>query len=209
MTRPQPESDSEPTITLRQQVSEGLLHAHSWLTANTSKSLEASAFLYALVELLNERGVIQIDELDTRKDEVAKRLAEQLRKTLPGVMLQSPEYDKYTFDQEAKIDCASLVQYCHAACCRLPFALSRQDLQEGLIRWDLGQPYLIEHGADGYCTHLDRETFACTVRETRPVPCRGFDCRQDSRIWVDFEHHVPNPAIDRPDWPQCLSADEA
>ena len=36
------------------------------------------------------------------------------------------------------------VHLCKASCCRLPFALSRQDVEEGIVRWDLGQPYLID-----------------------------------------------------------------
>ena len=68
-------------------------------------------------------------------------------------MFQDPEYDKYAFEHAAEIDCASRVHLCKAACCRLPFALSNQDVREGIVRWDLGQPYLIEHASDGYCTH--------------------------------------------------------
>jgi hypothetical protein len=27
------------------------------------------------------------------------------------------------------------------------------------------------------------------------VPCRGFDCRNDKRIWLDFENKVINPEL--------------
>ena len=44
--------ESQPCLDeLRQQIAEGLLYTHSRLNANTSKTLEATAFLYALVEL--------------------------------------------------------------------------------------------------------------------------------------------------------------
>ncbi len=190
---------------LRQEVAEGLLYAHSRLNANTSKTLEAASFLYALVELLNERGLISIEELDERKRVVGQRLAEGLMAQGMGVALQEPEYDKYTFQEEAKVDCASLLHLCHAACCRLPFALSKQDIREGVVQWDLGQPYLIAQGADGYCAHLDRASYGCTIRDCRPVPCRAYDCRQDERIWLDFEKQIVNPDIYRPDWPRCLN----
>ncbi|MDQ3855477.1 MAG: YkgJ family cysteine cluster protein, partial [Chloroflexota bacterium] len=191
---------------LRGEVAEGLLYTHGRLNANTSKTLEAASFTYALVELLEERGLISIEELDERKRAVGQRLARQLKDTGMGVMLQDPEYDKYAFDEEAEIDCPSRVHLCHAACCRLPFALSKQDIREGIVLWDLGQPYLIAHGEDGYCRHMDRGTCACTVREHRPVPCRAYDCRQDKRIWLDFERRVINPEINRPDWPACLAS---
>lgn len=187
---------------LRQEVAEGLLYTHTRVNANTSKTLEAASFLYALIELLEERGLLSIEELDERKRVVGQRLANQLSQQGLGVMLQEPEYDKYSFADEVEIDCESRMPLCRAACCRLPFALSKQDIQEGVIRWELGQPYLISQSRDGYCSHLDRGTMHCTVREQRPVPCRAFDCRQNEHIWIDFERRIPNPDILRPDWPR-------
>ena len=192
---------------LHQEVAEGLLYTHSRLNANTSKTLEAASFTYALVELLEEQGLISIEELDERKRAVGQRLAQQLSEQGLGVMLQEPEYDKYAFADEVEIDCANRIHLCHAACCRLTFGLSKQDVREGIVRWDLGRPYLIAQGDDGYCCHMDRANQRCTVREHRPVPCRAYDCRNDTRIWLDFEQMVPNPAIARPDWPQCVAAE--
>ena len=198
-------SDTKPD--LRRKVAEGLLYAHSRLSANTGKTLEATSFLYALIELLNEKGLISIDELDERRRTVGQRLVEQMRGKGTGVVFQDPEYDKYAFDSEVEIDCASRIPLCHASCCRLPFALSKQDVREGIVRWDLGQPYMIDQGADGYCDHLDRCAGACTIWKNRPVPCRGFDCRKDKRIWMDFEKRIPNPAVNRPDWARSLVED--
>ena len=197
----------EARTTLRQEVANGFLYTHSRLTADTRQSLEQGSFLYALVELLAENGLITIEQLDERKQAVAKRLADQFSTQGIGVAFQDPEYDKYTFDSEAHIDCASRVEFCHAACCRLPFALSKQDVREGIIQWDLGQPYLIAHSEDGYCAHMDRGSCACTVRENRPVPCRGYDCSKDRRIWTDFEKKLINPAIHHPDWPRTVSTE--
>ena len=187
---------------------DGLLYTRSRANANTTKTLEAASFLYALVELLSEKGLITVEELDERKRAVGQRLVEQFRRKGNGVMLQDPEYDKYSFEQEVEIDCDSRVHLCRAACCRLPFALSKQDIREGIVRWDLGQPYLIAHNGDGTCCHLDCVTQTCPVWEHRPVPCRAFDCRQNKRIWLDFENMIVNPAIRRPDWPHCVSEEE-
>ena len=107
----------------------------------------------------------------------------------------------YTFESVADIDCHNRVHLCRAACCRLPFALSKQDIREGIVHWDLGQPYLIAHDGNGTCGHLDPTTRACTVWDQRPVPCRAFDCREDERIWLDFEKMVINPKVSQPDWP--------
>lgn len=113
-------------------------------------------------------------------------------------MYQDAEYDKYTFDEEADVDCESRLSVCKAVCCKLPFALSKQDVEEGIIRWEFGRPYLIAHGDDGYCAHLDRKTYRCTVREHRIVPCRRFDCRDNKRwhVWFDHEKRILNPEFE-------------
>ena len=190
---------------MRQKIAEGLLYTHSRLNANTGKTLEAASFLYALVELLTEKGIISEAELDLHKREVGQRLVQEFQDRAMGALLQDPEYDKYTFKDGVTINCRERIAHCRASCCRIPFALSKQDINEGRIRWELGQPYLIAHGKDGYCEHFDRRKFGCTVYEQRPVPCRGFDCRQDERIWLDFKKMISNPEILRDNWPGCLA----
>jgi Fe-S-cluster containining protein len=193
---------------LRQAVSEGLLYAHSRLNANTAKTLEAASFLYALIELLSESGIITIEGLDERKQAVGCRLAEEFKQKSMGAMLQDPEYDKYNFNQETTIDCEARIHRCRGACCRIPFALSKQDIHEGIVRWDLGRPYLIEHGDGGYCIHMKGSTHTCGIYQNRPVPCRAFNCSGDERIWLDFANMVENPDINRNDWPECLGRKE-
>ncbi|MBE0523839.1 MAG: hypothetical protein IBX40_05850 [Methanosarcinales archaeon] len=61
----------------------------------------------------------------------------------------------------------SRLRVCKAVCCKFPFALFKQEVEEGLIRWEFGRPYLIAHGDDGYCVDLDRATYQGTVCEHR------------------------------------------
>jgi hypothetical protein len=200
-----PDENHKPgPLQSRRELAEGFLYAHARLSENTKATLETAAFLYGLIELLSEKGLISIDELDQRKREVAQRLAKKNSDKGVGVLLQEPEYDKYSFTGGVTIDCENRVQLCKAACCRLPFALSKQDIHEGLVHWDLGQPYMIAQDQKGYCTHLDGACHRCTIHEQRPVPCRGYDCRKDSRIWRDFENRIINPEILNDDWPRCI-----
>jgi len=180
----------------RNEVAGGLLYCHSRLNSNTSKLLESASFLYALVELLTDKGLVELSELEEKKREVAERLLESFLGKGMGVAMQEDERDKYTFDETVEIDCESRVHLCKAACCRMSFALSQQDVEEGVIKWDLGRPYLIAQDADGYCRHLDRKSSCCTVRDQRPLPCRGYDCRKDKRVWVDFEKRIINPDLE-------------
>ena len=98
--------------------------------------------------------------------------------------------DKYA-TKATMLPCDELLPLCRARCCTLRFALSSADLDEGVIRWDYGQPYLIrQRKSDGYCVHNHPETHHCTVHEARPRACRSYDCRTDKRIWLDFDNRV-------------------
>jgi Fe-S-cluster containining protein len=179
------------------EVAEGLLYTHSRFNTNTMKILESSSFLYALIELLNEKGLLTIEELDERKKQVAERLVTNFVESGIGLLYQDPEEDKYTFEKEAFVDCSERLDVCRAICCKLPFALSKQDVKEGIVRWEFARPYLIAHGDDGYCVHMDRSTYKCTVREHRPLPCRGFGCQDNERwnVWTDYDKMILNPGF--------------
>jgi Fe-S-cluster containining protein len=182
---------------LYDQLAQGVIYCHTRINDNTKKSLEAASFTYALIELLVEKGLITIDALDARKKEVADRLVERFTQSGLGLLYQDPEYDKYAFDQEAEVDCGTCLDTCRAICCKFPFALSRQDVEEGIVRWEFRRPYLIAHDADGYCVHLDRTTYQCSVHSHRPVPCRGFDCRNSDRwkVWNDGDQRQLNSEL--------------
>jgi Fe-S-cluster containining protein len=182
---------------LRREVAEGFLDSHTRTHKNAGKMLEIASFCYALIELLQEKGLLTIDELNERRKVVGNRLVKKFAEQEIGVVaMQEYNQDKYTYTEEVKIDCASRLHLCRAACCRLDLALSKQDIEEGILKWDLGDPYMIAKDADGYCRHLDRGSYQCTVRQHRPIPCRGYDCRKDERIWLDFEKEMINPDLE-------------
>jgi len=199
---------SDPADTLRGEVAEGIAFLHTRLGATTARSLEAASFLYALVELLVEKHLLTLEELDARKAVVSQRLARRYAEKDPGVALQDSRHDKYKPPVEPVIDCASRIALCKATCCKMVFPLSRQDVDEAVVHWDLGRPFVIAKRANGYCQHLDENGHRCAVHAQRPLPCRVYDCRQDKRIWLDFEKRIVNPKICDPDWPRNLSPEE-
>jgi Fe-S-cluster containining protein len=103
--------------------------------------------------------------------------------------------DKYTV-KNTDVDCVALFSICRARCCSFTHALSLQDVKEGIVKWDLENPYVIRHDADGYCTHQSRKTGGCTIHPHRPGTCRDYDCREDHRIWIDYEKRIPAPMPD-------------
>lgn len=104
----------------------------------------------------------------------------------------SPDEDKYAVTGEP-IDCEARLHLCQARCCSFNVTLSRQDLAEGELTWDIDQPYRLSRHADGYCGHLGREDARCQRYEHRPATCRSYSCKTDRRVWIDFEARIPAP----------------
>lgn len=106
------------------------------------------------------------------------------------------EPDKYGIEAgTVHIDCEQRLHLCRAACCRMRFVLSEQDVREGVVQWEPGAPYMNRQGADGYCVHCDAAKKGCQVYTQRPAVCRRYDCRGDRRIWLDFVERIVNPDL--------------
>ncbi len=100
--------------------------------------------------------------------------------------------DKYALTALPEIDCAALIPLCRGRCCGLLFPLSLEDVHEGIVAWDLERPYLTRQ-PEGRCVHQNRTDCACEIHARRPASCRTYDCREDTRIWLDFERRIPAP----------------
>lgn len=196
-----PSSPPAPQLSVRQEIAEALFYVRARLSPGTNKTLESLSFSYALIELLEERGLIQIADLDECKKAVGERITPWLKEKGLDVMLQDPGEDKYAFQGDAQIDCENRVTVFRTGCCRLSSAFSKQDVYKGLIKWDLGRPYLIAQAQNGYSVHFETDTCRATARESRPTPCRGYNWRADTRIRIDFDNKVANPNIHGQDWP--------
>ncbi len=168
---------------------------------NQQELQDQRALLYSTIELLLSKGVIHLDQLESRKQELMQSLPES-KPTNPKVhMVEAP--DKYSVRDTPVIDCAKRYGLCHGACCKLWFSLTAQDLDERIVKWNYAQPYGIAQGADGRCVHQDRGSCKCGIYENRPHICRTYDCSVDKRIWQDFDKYIPNPALEDPQWPRA------
>ena len=106
---------------VRDEIASGLQFTHNQATANTRKLLEVASFAYAAIDLLAEKGLLQIEELDERQKTIAKRLVEKFIDQGMGLTYQEKEQDKYAFEP-VHINCAERVHLCKAACCRRAIA---------------------------------------------------------------------------------------
>ena len=82
------------------------------------------------IDLLAEKGLLQIEALDEQQKTIAERLVEKFIKEGTGITHQEKEQDKYSFES-VQIDCESRLHLCKAACCTLGFAFSKQDVEKG------------------------------------------------------------------------------
>jgi Fe-S-cluster containining protein len=177
---------------MRQDLNAGLRFMHVMEMQSKNELYETSAALYALLEELVARGVVDLRSLEERRARVKVREAERALQNLHVEV--SENVDKYALKDLPVIDCEARIPLCKGRCCALSFSLSFQDLDEGVVRWDYSRPYKIrQRPSDGYCVHNDPETRGCGVYLNRPAICRSYDCRKDKRIWVDFENRIPAP----------------
>ena len=176
------------------EILDGFLYSYRQIDTSAIKLYEASAHLYALVELLVAKGVISTDELDQRRKEVQEKLRLSYKEAEIGVRVRRQEVDKYAIPNEVKIDCENRIHLCRGACCSFEYPLTMQDISE-VIRWSLGRPFMNAHGTDGYCVHWRHDCSKCSIYEQRPAVCREYDCRRDSRVWLDFDKIVINPEL--------------
>ena len=176
---------ADPLHELERQVEDGNLFAHSALTEHATRINEAAAIVNGLVALDQPALDQQADELLAAVDSVRERTEQAGRHAHVGIAVRV-EQDL----EEPEIDCEARLPICKAACCRLHFALSVEEVERGgPLRWELGHPYFNRHNADGYCHQWDD---GCGIYDERPSVCRSYTCAGDDRIWKDFEGMVIN-----------------
>lgn len=151
---------------------------------------ELASALDTLLQVLRLRETLQPGHLDMI-DRV-RRHAKLARE--PQISLSTVD-DKYAVEN-SDMDCAARMHLCHGRCCSYNIPLSTQDLNEGKLAWRIREPYLLAQNDAGYCVYQNVTTGFCGNYEARPATCRVYDCRHDTRVWLDFEARIPAPMPD-------------
>lgn len=181
---------------LREDLDAGLRFTHLMGDVTRREVYQTAITVFALIEELKEAGEIDPAEHATRTDKVQSKEVDRLDDHLRVVIEQ--RVDKYAITDLPDIDCEARIPLCRGRCCTLHFPLSKQDLDERVVKWDYLRPYIIRQSeSDGYCVHNDRVTKGCTVYHHRPAVCRTYTCKNDKRIWIDFDKRIPaiDPAL--------------
>ncbi len=79
-------------------------------------------------------------------------------------------------EPEAIVDCAAMTDSCKANCCTYVFALTREEVEKGIYKFNPEKPYYMARDPDGYCPYLDRVSFKCGIHDKRPLRCRKYAC---------------------------------
>lgn len=173
---------------LEAQLERGLRFLHVVADRNQRALGGHAALIHGLGETLTRRGALDPAEVAAARDTYLQTTP------APDVRVRvAPDVDKYAVEAVI-LDCAQRLHLCKAACCRRAFALSTQDLEEGTLRWNWGDPYVVRQDVHGRCCHAT-DAGSCGVWQQRPLRCRTFDCRQDAAIWIDFDRSVPHPDL--------------
>jgi hypothetical protein len=103
--------------------------------------------------------------------------------------------DEVDTDETVILDPGDRRKICKSICCSFTFALTKEEVEKGIIKWNNKRPYFIARDDDGFCPHLDRESLQCKIWENRPARCRKYDCRKKTSVWIDWEKKIINPDI--------------
>ncbi len=177
-------SSTEEQEKLHRQLERGALFTHSALASLSARVNESDSFLYAIVDLMVKKGVMETEEIEAFVQEVRKESIEKQETAHPGLSMRVDGADGNDY---TPVNCEERWHICKAVCCKLDFALNAEEVEAGYVRWDMGRPYFIRHEENGFCTHLNSKTNGCGVYNHRPGVCKKYSCAKDTRIWKDFE----------------------
>jgi Fe-S-cluster containining protein len=171
---------------LERQLEHSGLYNHTVLSQFAERINENEAFLYGLIDFLIEKNGFTPEDLKPYIDKVKREAVEAGESLHAGVALRIIE-DEQSIPTIA-VNCGERMHICKGVCCKLNFALTPEEVESRDLKWELGHPYFIRHEKSGYCSHMDEQKNCCNVYDKRPAVCRNYSCREDARIWTDFEN---------------------
>jgi len=183
---------------LDRQLERGSLFTQATLDRSFRRLNNAEALLSRVIDRLVANGLVTEDELGVTLEDADQEDVDPPDPDDPpapasiGWPSIALRIDAGEEPAPAVVDCDARMHICRAVCCKLKFPLSPTEVEGGIVKWDIGHPYVIRHASTGYCVHNDRATARCGVYADRPGVCSRYSCAGDSRIWSDFDAMVLN-----------------
>lgn len=169
---------------LEYQIERGSLFTHTVLTEQIMRQNENDSFLYGLIDYLSQKGLININELKTFVESVKKEIVEKKEFATLGIAIRVETQEEML--KYSPVNCEERIHICKAVCCKLSFPLTINEVESGVLKWNLGKPYYNRRCTNGYCYHIQIDN-TCSIYQQRPSICRKYTCRNDERIWSNFE----------------------
>lgn len=144
---------------------------------------EAPSFHDQLLKALVARGMVDADILKEDPSTRKKLVRIGAEKQATAETYRDTRHDGQS---GTPVNCEERLHLCKAVCCKLGFALSEAEVEQGIVNWEPEKPFFKRHDADGYCSHLKRDGCSCTIYSDRPKPCHTYSCTHDPRIWTNF-----------------------
>jgi Fe-S-cluster containining protein len=92
-----------------------------------------------------------------------------------------------------ELDCEKRIPVCQQACCRIfNIHLNSEEAESGRFDWNPRMPYTMLKNHLG-CTYLSQGK--CLIYHHRPKTCFTYSCKNDRRIWEDYEKMVLNSSL--------------
>ncbi len=184
---PSGRKDKDAAVT-REELERALRHSNAMVASLRDDVLILGSQLVALTRELERRGHVREEDVLAALPAVTDETRVTAEKS-GGLRVNIGPNRESKYDAEPPdVPCAELLSTCQARCCQLGFTLNTQDLNECEVRWDYLDPYsILQRTSDRYCVHNDVDSKQCQLYEQRPLPCRKFDCRDDPRVWSDFD----------------------
>ena len=147
----------DPISELDRQVQRGSMFTQAVLQRTSQRLSETEAILARVIDHLAARDLVDPEALGLVSEEpAAARRRNVPASTIPWPAVALREDDPGPSEPPELVDCEARMPVCQAVCCRLKFPLSAPEVDQGLVKWDIGHPYLIRHESDGWCSHIDR-----------------------------------------------------
>lgn len=167
---------------VRDALRSGFTRGHLDTARAQQLEFEQSVVVQCMLQVLMQKGLVKPEELNaalpTVHEEMTKLRSEQYTGPLLAPLVGLPDID---------IDCGAHYDTCEAACCTsFHVFLTMEEAQSGKYLWDITVPYKLLSDADECCVYFDRQGRKCTIWQDRPLACRAYDCRSDTRIWSDY-----------------------
>jgi len=190
-SQPAEKSQSDKTLqSLEKQLENSGFFTHTVFSQFAERINENEGFLYGLIDYLIEKNGLSPEVLKQYVTNVKNEIQQKGEVLHTGVALRLDKEQKE--DSFTPVNCAERLPVCKAACCKLNFALSPDEVESGKVKWELGHPYFIRHENNGCCSHLDSGKQCCSIYDDRPKVCRQYSCANDKRIWKDFDNMILN-----------------